>query len=293
MYQPVTFAVSTITGTIGPLAGVVVKILSQDGKLFYTQAVSDSDGMASFLLAAGQTYQARFFKFQVGFSNPQLFFVNDDNLSNVFSVPATVLVPPVAADARLCRASGFFRDATGAPAANIDIHFIAKFKPLLLEGSAILTERAVTRTDQNGFMQLDLIRCGQYDITAQGMEDLYRTIYVPNAPSVNLPDLLFPVVSQVVFTPPGPYTVMVGVDQTIAVQVLASDGETLKGTAAQDVIWQTDDPSIVAVLDMNPVLILRAFKSGTTNLTATRRDTTIVRIPNSPILGSPQVITVP
>lgn len=300
MYVPVDFYVTDTAPAAVPIEGVVLRVYSADGKTFYTEAITDAQGHGGFLLDNGTldhpcTYQLRMYKFQVSFQNPQLFTLSQTLVmdANTFDVKGTVFVLPVATDARLCRASGFFRRGTGAPAANVDIHVIAKFKPLLLEGSAVTTERDIIRTDERGYAQIDLIRCGQYDVTVQGMEDMYRTISVPDAPSVNLPDLLFPVIQQIVFSPPGPFTVSVGTDLNVFTTVIASDGEVLPGTGAGSVVWGTDDPTVAAALDNGTNLILRAFKSGTTNLTARRFDTSIVRYPDLPIIGVPIAITVP
>ncbi len=295
-YQSVDFYVTDTSPAANPIQGVVLRVYSADGKLFYTETITDAQGHGGFLLDDGvAAYQLRMYKFQVSFVNPQIFVLSSTLVlgMNTFDVKGTIFVPPVASDARLCRASGFFRTGTGARAANVDIHIIAKFKPLLLEGSAVLTERAIIRTDDQGFAQVDLIRCGQYDVTIQGMEDMYRTISVPDAPSVNLPDLLFPVVQQIVFSPPGPYTVNVGTDLNVFPTIITSDGDVLAGTGAGAVVWGTDDPTVAAALDNGVGLILRAFKSGMTNLTARRYDTTIIRYPDIGIIGVPILITVP
>lgn len=292
MYYPVDFYVTDTAPAAGPIEGVVLRVYSADGKLFYNETSTGVDGHGGFLLDDSNTYQLRLYKFQVSFTNPLLFSVTSNESENVFDVKGTVFAPPSAVDARLCRASGFFRRGTGAPASNVDVHFIPKFDPLLLEGAAVLTERDLARTDARGFMQIDLIRCGQYDVTIQGMEDMYRTISVPDAPSVNLPDLLFPVIQQITFDPPGPFTVTIGTDLPLIPTIIASNGEIIPKTGPGAVVWGTDDPTVAAVLDNGDTLSLRGFKAGTTHLTARRFDTTIIRYPNLPIIGVPLTITV-
>ena len=157
----------------------------------------------------------------------------------------------------------------------------------------MLTERDVNRTDRRGYMQIDLIRCGQYDVTIQGMSDLFRSINVPDAPSVNLPDLLFPVISQINFSPTGTLIANIGTDLVVTPTIIASDGETIPGTGANAVIWSTEDPTIAAVLDNGTTLSIRAFKSGMTYLTAVRWDRSIVRYPDLGIGGMPVAIIVP
>ena len=172
-YEICDFFVTDSTPVAAPVAGVTVKILSADGKTTYGQTVTTSSGVAAFLLPSGVALQARFYKFQVGFTNPQLFTVASGQ-TNTFTVTADILTPPVPLDARLCTAFGYFRDVTGAPQANVDVQFIAKFDPVWLDGAAVLKERISVRSDHNGYMQVNLIRNGQYNCTVSGEEDITR-----------------------------------------------------------------------------------------------------------------------
>ena len=119
--------------------------------------VTGTEGKASFLLDGPQRYQARAFKLAHSFSNP-LYFDVDPELSNCFDFPCSSIAVPSSSDPRMCMCSGTFRQPTGAPAQGVDIHFITRFHPLMLDGAAILTERVATRTDANGWVQLQLVR---------------------------------------------------------------------------------------------------------------------------------------
>lgn len=294
-YEAVDFYIKDTTPSRSPLAGVVVKVFSQDGRLVYAQSTTDADGHVGFLLQSGITYQTRFYKFQVGFTNPQFFTVLPAPLppgqSNVFDVKAEVLVPPTPLDARLCTAYGYFRDITGAPQSNVDIHFIAQFNPVWLDGAAVLKERVIIRTDEKGYAQVNLIRNGQYSVTIQGEEDVLRTISVPDAPNVNLADLIFPVVEKIVLNPPGPYTIRVGQELTVAVQVLASDGQNL-GTGRGDVMYASSNPDVLSYTCSPVALTLIGVAPGTAALQVTRTDQSIVHIPDAGIQGQPLVVTV-
>jgi hypothetical protein len=90
----------------------------------------------------------------------------------------------------------------------------------------------------------------------------------------------------------GVLTITIGTDLPVLPTIIASNGEIIPKTGPGAVVWGTDDPSVAAVLDDGTTLFLRAFKSGTTNLTARRFDTTIIRYPDLPIIGVPQLITV-
>lgn len=290
MTDPVDFFVNDTSPMANPVQGVTVKILSPDGKTFVTQGTTDASGHAGFLLPDGN-YQARFFKFQTGFQNPQLFSVVAGQ--NEFNVAATVLDPPVPTDPRLCTAFGYFRDITGAPQAYVEIHFIAKFDPVWLDGAGVLKERVIIRTDEKGYAEVNLIRNGQYDCTIQGEEDVTRTISVPDAPNVNLPDLIFPVISLIEWTNPPPFTVGIGQQISSQATVYGSDGENLGSGCGQILFKNSDDT--VAVFSYSPtgLLTVTGLKSGTTTITISRADQSIVRIPDNGIENGTLVITVP
>lgn len=274
-----------------PIAGAVVKVLSEDGKLVYGQAETNAEGVASFLLAV-RRYQVRFFKFAVNFTNPQILDLDDapQNAFNIYGVPH---VPPVATDPRLCACSGFFRTASGAPHKYLDLHFIAKFDPLLLEGSGILSERVVTRTDEKGYASVSLIRHAQYDVTLEGMENVYRSIEVPDSASVNLPDLLFPGIKGVSFDGvAGPIVLAVGAELELQGHVFTTDLRELDELGS-DVAWSLSNPSVMTFeLLPGSILRLRGLQPGSCELRGERRDKTIVRIPNTPIEGLPLQVTV-
>lgn len=291
-YEPVDFVVKDTSPLHNPVEAVLVKIFSQDGRLVFEQSQTDAAGHAGFLLAAGFSYQARFYKQQVSFQNPQLFDVLEAPATNAFDINAEIAAPPVPTDPRLCTAFGYFRTVTGAPASGVDIHFIAKFKPLLLDNAAVLTERAIIRTDDGGYGQINLIRLGHYDVTVQGLEDYTQKICVPDAPNVNLPDLLFPVVASVAYDPAPPFTVAVGQELQLSPTVVATDGRVLGGAALNDVVWSSSDPAVLAVLPAGDKVTLRGITAGSASILVKRADYSIVRYPDLPISGQPTAVTV-
>lgn len=291
-YEPVDLLITDDTPAKLPVAGVVVRVYDEAGTVFYAQGETSETGLVSFLLPAPQNFQVRFYKFATSFKQPLLLEVLEAPETNAFDVRAHVFSPPEAVDLRLCRCSGFFRGPNGLPAPNVDIHFITKFKPLLLEGSGLLTERLRKKTDQNGYIEVDLVRFGQYEVTIEGLEDCQRCIHVPDAPSTNLPDLLFPVVSRVLLEPAGPYSLGIGDEIVVTPTVYSSDGRQLEGAAIEDVLWNSEDASIALVMALPKTITLRGVAPGTTSIVATRRDSSIVRIPDTPIAGQPVAITV-
>jgi len=290
-FEPVDMYITESTPPNAPLEGVVVKIYDPTGAMFFTQGVTDAAGHVGFLLET-QSYSARFYKFQVQFSQPQVIVVLPLPAINVFDVVGTSFAPPAATDPRLCRASGFFRDVTGSPKPWLDMHFISKFSPILLDGSGVVSERQTTRTDETGYVQLDLIRCAQYAVTIQDFEDTQRQINVPDSPKVNLPDLLFPAVASITFDPPPPYFLTIGTDLVVTPTVVTTDGRTLIGCAIDDVRWGSSDNNVAVVLPSQTTLALRGLTTGIAQITAVRLDATVIRIPNTPISGVPVDMTV-
>jgi hypothetical protein len=288
-FEPVDVHVEDELGN--PVPDVLVKVYDEAGAVFFTQAITGTDGKASFLLET-LIYSMRFYKFQVGFIQPLHFEVLAAPETNVFDVPAEPFELPLATDPRLCRCSGFFRDMTGAPSRWLDMHIIPEFDPILLEGAAIVTGERHIRTDENGYVQVDLIRGGNYwvNLEAMGADYLRRLCQVPDAASANFPDMLFPRVGEVVFDPAD---IAVAVDGVLEVTptVYDSVGRPLVGINS-DVAWSIEDPS-VASLSIGPdKLTVTGRAVGSTNILAERIDTSIIVIPNTPIVGVPKSVVV-
>jgi hypothetical protein len=289
-FEPVDVHVADSVGD--PVEGVLVKVYDPTGTTFYSQAISGADGIASFLLET-LDYSMRFYKFQVGFSQPQLFTVLAAPEVNAFNVLAELFEMPIATDPRLCRCSGFFRDMTGAPSKWLDMHIIPEFEPIVLDDAAIITGERHVRTDENGYVQVDLIRGGNYyvNIEAMGASYLRRLCQVPDQASANLPDMLFPVVERVVFDP-DPISVAVDAELEIYPTVYDSAGRPLTGSGSTDVRYTVEDSSIAGLTVGPDKLVLRGVVAGATRILAERIDTSIIKIPDEPIVGVPMDVTV-
>jgi hypothetical protein len=287
-FEPVELLVVDDTPSKSPVPAVVVRVFDERGVTFLTAGVTGEDGRAGLLLPAPASYQARFYRFQTVFRQPQRLDISLGPETNAFVIVAHVFSPPEAVDPRLCRSSGFFRDLSGAPTTNVAFHIFPKSHPTLIDQSAVLPGRLHVRTDKNGYAEVDLVRFARYEIVVEGFEDLQRIIEVPDRPSANLPDLLFPVVSEVRFEPAGPWSVGVGTTEelTVTPTVLASDGRELVGTALEDVLWSTLHPSIAVVIPSNERLVLRGLQPGVTELVVSRKDASVIQIPDRPIRGA-------
>lgn len=288
-YEPVDVYLKDQFGAA--VVGVIVRVFNTAGSVFFTEQTTDDDGKASFLLFT-QEYSMRFYKFRVTFPQPQVFTVVEAPEINAFDVVAEVLVPPVANDARLCRCSGHFRDPDGSVQEYLDLHFYPEFSPILLEGSGVVPRKVTTRTDANGYAQIDLIRCGRYRVTIEGMEHEERSVRVPDLAGCNLPDLLFAVVKRITFDPPGPYEIAVGDELEVTPTIYDSAGAELTGTGQSDVNWSSSDTDVLSLTVGQTVLTLRGVAAGSAELKAERSDQSIIVIPSTPIVGQPVDVTV-
>lgn len=261
-----------------PVEGVVLRAYDEEGKVFYASSTTDAQGHAGFLLWT-RKYTLRFYKFSWDFEQPVHFEVVSGQ--NVFDIAGNPINPSTSAiDPRLCRASGYFRDITGAPRPYLDIIFIGQFAPLLVDGAGVLSERRMIKTDKDGYACVDLIRCAKYGATVENMEDVVRDIAVPDAPSVNLPDLLFPTADSISYEPPSPWTLSAGSTLELTPTVRTSSGVILDGTSTSNVQYSTEDPSIATVVPATgTTLVLRGIAPGTTKLLVKRTDLSVIEIP--------------
>lgn len=283
-----------------PVDGVSVFVYDSTGTTLITSGVTGTPvGHVQFMLSGGSSsidYQLRFFVNGGTIKSPQLIEVfsppaGSPTGTNNFVVTASLFVLPVAPNTRMCRCSGFVRDASGRPLPGLDMHFLPQFNPLIVDGIAVMGEQVDVRTNKDGYVEFDLYRFGKYQAVVESHENIVRIVAVPNRSSMNIHYMLFPVVVSVSFSPT-PSTVGVGATFTTVPTIIASDFETLTGTALQDVIYTISDPSKAAVTaDTNNVYIT-GVSPGVTNLTVTRKDLSIVYIPDAGISGGVVPLTI-
>lgn len=300
------------------LTGVLVQVFDATGTTFVAQNTTSlvgSDAIAEFSLDGDDPpieYTIRLSKPGVTFDGtlgdqyktPQLIEIYTPPASaptgkNDFDVSGKIFDRPVSLNPRLCRCSGHFKDGSGRPLPNLDIFFINQFRPAIVAGDAVLGERLSTRTDEDGYLELDLYRTGIYEVYIQSVQAatsddggaFTREVHVPNNSSANLIPLLFPVVGQVVWTP-DTVDIAVGDSLEVVPVITGTDVRTLTGTALEDVDYEITDETIATVFVDADKVTITGVLAGSTDLTVTRKDQTIVTIPESDIVGSPLAITV-
>lgn len=303
-----------------PVLGVLVRVFNEAGDTFITQDTTvdvAGDAVAEVSLDGDDPplkYTIRMSKTGVAFDgslgddskSPQLIEIytppaNSPTGKNDFDIQGETFTMPVATDPRLCRASGFFKDATGRPLAWLDMSFMNQFKPAIVDGEGVLGSKIQLRTDLDGYAQLDLYRNGEYramvesiqaaeaDVTGAIVFD--REIVVPDRSSVSLVDLLFPVVKEITWVPAS-VSLAVGATLELLTTVEGSDYRILEGTGCFDVLYEISDMDVAVVSVEEDKLVITGMAAGSTELVATRRDQSVVFIPTTGIVGSPLSITV-
>lgn len=295
----VTCVVDVLDDTPGhaAISGATIRVFDGVGAVFITAGVTDALGSFSFDVngsAGGTTYQLRISKIGVGFTNPQMALVYDPlppATANHFLCYGTVFVLPVATDVLFCRCSGFFIDAGGRPLNDLMIRFVNKFDPIIVGSRAVLGTVEI-RTDATGYAVVDLIRGGDYTAQVSGLQDENLRILVPDQTSINLIDLLFPVVSSITFDPAGPWVLAAGASLVLTPTVTTSSLVVLDGTANGDVAYAAADQAVATVEYGEDTITIVGVRAGSTTLELTRRDDSIIRSPNPGITGSGTAITV-
>lgn len=314
-----TVRVYTTDQSGDPLAGVLVRFYDGAGALVtqqYTSLVGVEayaevglDGAAA---PAPTPYTVRLSKNGVAFDGslgddsktPQSIGVYSPPAgaptgTNYFAVQGTTFIRPVATDPRLCRCSGFFKDPLGRPLVGMALHLSqycpnddqAPFTPLIVDGDGILGDKVLLRTDALGYVVVDLYRTGTYFMYMPGLGSQWRSLHIPDLPSMNLINLIFPVITSIVFDP-DPLAMSVGDTTEIDVTVTASDGRVLD-PLNQDLLFTSSDESVVGVEVLaDSKLSITALAAGTAQIEAAVTDTGIVTIPEEPITYAPLDITV-
>jgi len=307
-----TVKIYTVDEADQALVGVLVRFYDVTGTTLQAQVVSalvGSDAIAETTLsgAAAPTpteYMIRLSKIGVGFDGslgddsktPQLIEVYSPPAGaptgkNDFTVQGQTFTRPAALDPRLCRASGFIHDLRGLPLQHATITINPYADPIIVDGFLVSNRPVHLKSNADGYYVVDLYRTATLTFVVEGMEHEPRVVEVPDAPSVNLPDLLFPVVASIVFTPTS-ISLAPGGSQAVTAVVKSSVGVKLTGVAHEDVTYESSDPDVVSVSVQSDQIVVTGIAAGSATVTAVRTDTTISSIPSPSIVYTPLPITV-
>ncbi len=212
MAVPVNIVISDTELVPQPIAGVVVQALDPNTSALIAQSISDVTGTAAFLLP-GQNYEVRFFKLGAIFKNPLAISVLEPlptGKTNNFVVSG-VLVGTLspAIDPRLCRVQGRLMNFSNQPVRHATVRIMAKGEtggeqPKYVDENLISSSEMTFKTDRDGFISIDLLRTGNFEIVFSGEDDMEWPIYIPDQPYALWGDLI------------NPYPVSIAWDQTVA-----------------------------------------------------------------------------
>lgn len=293
----VTVRVYAIDENTDPLEGLLVRVYD-DTDTYVTQNTTSlvgGEAYAEFTLngeVAGEAYSIRLVKNGVAFDGllgddsetPQGIMVYDPPAgapvtgTNYFQVQGQTFSRPASTDPRLCKASGFFKDVAGRPLADVAIRFINLNSPLIVDGDGVVGDKVWGRTDEDGYFECELYRNGEYRASMENYDIQLRVVCVPDASSVNLPDLLFPVVVSTVYDPD---PIAVAVDATVDVEVTYTDSTGIERTDLDegDLIFTIDDETVASGQIVDGVLRITGVAAGSTTVVAERADTSIEKLP--------------
>lgn len=264
-----------------PVTGAVVRVFSADGVLFVTQGTTDENGEALFELPE-DTYWVRFFK--SGFQFPSRLSIDVlETETNAFEVSGIdLLARPPATDVNLCRVTGQIVTGTGAASSGATIYFMSTGEPRLVGRALWCPSKVYAHSDASGVMMLDLVRNTVYEAWIAGHDDATYRIRVPDFPSVDLSDLLFPYVASVHVEEPEVAVAareshsqfpIVTLSSRVTVPYALDDGDTVE---LSGMLRATSDDPSVATVSLLP--------RGEVRITGRAPGTTIIRFSPLPEL---------
>lgn len=223
---PVTIRVVDNSSPTGvPLEDVVIRFYDEAGVTFVTEGTTDENGELVILLEDLTTYWIRLFKIEYAFDNRLRIEVDSGAVSNTFRVVGRDLVDlPPSAVPELCRASGYVVNVAGEPHEGAIIAFNATKLPRLVGGRGIVMSKIIVVSQDDGYVEVELVRSGAYDATVQASENEVIRIKVPDAEAININDLIWPYVAQVLWDPEGPIALPVDASISVSPTVVLSTG---------------------------------------------------------------------
>lgn len=254
---------------------VTVRVFSEAGDVFVTMGVTDSDGELVLDLD-DDTYWVRFSKIGFAFQALRTMVVDGDGTYEVEA--QDINTHPPSTDVNLCRVSGTIVNGAGAPAAGVTLYFMLTGEPRVVAGRVMLPSKIYATSDDDGYVEFDLVCNGIYESWAQGTEDVTYRTRVPDYPWVDLADLLWPYVSAVAFDT-GAMALDVGEDGTTTPTITLSNRLTLPYTLDDSDSSSDDDFDIEEVIEFassNVDVATVSFDGATLTVTGVSAGTTTI-----------------
>jgi hypothetical protein len=273
-----------------------VRVYDGDNVYLQDSGYTDAAGEAAFVLTEG-TYYVRL--------DAEHLHVTLDSLGtirvitpppdNTFEVDAVIfeVAPPPSPD--LCRVYGWLNYATLHPRATI-LHFSSLEDPTVMLSVGELGSQLPVATDDDGYLQVDLVRDTLLSVIVPGYEEDPIIFRVPNVPTTRLEDLLFPVPTLLTFDPAGPLVLAVGdVEELVDSSLTLSSLVVLDGTTSEDtsisryITYESSDTAVAtAGMASDGTPTITAIGAGTALITAVLVDDTYpIRRPVATLAMSP------
>jgi hypothetical protein len=246
-----------------PIPNVDVRLFNRTGSQQLGEAQTDIAGQVRFELDAG-TYSVRLAKRYIAFKSQYFFLTQPGDTSASFVFEGTPIAPPASRDPNFCTLYGYVMGSDGVPAGGSQISFFPKFDAKQI-GQTIFSP-LVTRAkaDAHGFLVAVLLRGHEY---ACRFEDHYDwvipDITVPNQPSVEVTQVLFPTLAQVLLVPPAPFLVLEGSTVLTRPTLTLTNG---KAISPATVNWRVDESTVATVEWDGEFLRIHGVSPGATQI---------------------------
>lgn len=273
-----TISLQTDEVVPAPVQGATVEFYNTSGA-FQTSGVTGSDGSVTVTLPAA-SYDILMFK--VGMTvlpkQPQRIAVLTQVPPNAFRVTVHIRSLPESTTPGLCRVSGYFIDSHGRPQKGVKMTLGPLKEVVDIFQRIVDPDHLVdVTTDENGYLEFDLLRKIQYEAYFpyktmwKGVSPGQLVLTVPDAASVLLDYLLFPVPARVEFSTSTVNTTVGGRDDTSTIDITYTDGNHRQIA----LLWGTyqlviSDASIFNYEVAGDKLIIIGLAPGTATLTVTR-----------------------
>lgn len=288
------------------IEGVNIGIFDPTTFQVMAMGVTDEDGRAAFLLMGsadpGATYEVRAYKLGVIFRNPfriDVLAPLAEGEVNQFDLTGTPSTLPVSSDPKCCRCTGLFVNFANRPVAGVSVRIsqlVDEPTPKVVGGNTVAVQVMTFQTNANGYLSIDLLRTGRYLVMIGSDEETAIEILVPDRPSVNLTDLLYPFPISLSWdeeaSEDNAPSLEVGETREIPFEILFTNGETKTTQLGRYVDILIGDPDIVDASISDGKLVLVGKAAGSTTATPERRELKPERNPLPTFDGPALSITV-
>jgi len=304
-----------------PVEDVRIRVFDA-GDLFVTELDTDAAGEADVVLDGvpdpGLNYIIRLFKsgWQFTAGVTQVIQVQEPLVSpetNIFDIEASTPVIPESSHPDMCLISGFIGNSARQPLNKVQMRFLPQLKeptafvsgfpfpgdPTVVDGVSLVSD-VKFGTNEAGYIEILLPRAGFFDCHIYGLEtpgvQIIQQIYIPDAASARLEDILFPYVVSLEWDLSS-IALAVGETAILTPTLVTSNLQTIvNGTAIESLMnFASDDEAVASVvLQEDGTLSITALKAGSANISGAREaDTWAPRRPPVDALVITPVVTVP